>query len=439
MKRRWSVLIFILTMLSVSTVCAEELHIGDNSARTNCSAYMNVRIAPDSNGKAMLLFRAKDIPLLGYEVSYYEVGFDTGRKISLRKFYTGYYTTYTVTLDSVKVDNNGGENRITADVFDNTFRIYLNNKLIIDYTDNGTYNEAVYLIPTYLTGDIGYHIDGNAEIVDYGSTDAEAEESTHIASVEITDSSGEVIEDGSYVLPGSELNYEITYTERYDGASVVSVQDAMGRTADTSVKNISDIVRNGTFLTPNTKEYFNLTEFAWNSMGGMQPQYPKAVVAEFNKKNNPDYYNRKEIREKEQYTYLNNRFVTSGTSESADFLFGTGSSLQDVFGIALCSNHNSTLYGENCYRAVIRDKNTVSLEKVWDGTVTVLAEAPIDRVLDNTVHNIRLYIYGPYIAIYYDGEEIIRYLVPDIFCLDGRAAVYQYGKKISFENFVLND
>ena len=145
----------IMTLICLFCLCfsfrvyAEELFIGDNQTRTDYSAYMNVSIPKNSTGKAMLLFRAKNIELLGYGLSYYEVGFDTGSKIVFRKYYTGYYIAKTVTLDSVNVDNDGSSKNITVEAVGNSFKIYLDGELIIDYTDNGTYDKinAIAVFP----------------------------------------------------------------------------------------------------------------------------------------------------------------------------------------------------------------------------------------------------------------------------------------------------
>ena len=111
----------------------------------------------------------------------------------------------------------------------------------------------------------------------------------------------------------------------------------------------------------------------------------------------------------------------------------------DVAGIVLSSTKESELHGVNGYRAVIRNKNIVSLEKVYDGISTVLSEVPIDPISNEEEHNLKLHIFGSRISIYYDGEKIIQYIVPDIIYLAGYPGTYQYGKGIEFSNIVLSN
>ena len=84
----------IMTLICLFCLCfscsayAERMAIGEKSDRTDYTAYMDVSIPESSKGTAMLVFRAKNIDLLGYGLSYYEVGFETGSKIVFRKYYT---------------------------------------------------------------------------------------------------------------------------------------------------------------------------------------------------------------------------------------------------------------------------------------------------------------------------------------------------------------
>lgn len=434
----------ILTLICLFCLCfsfrvnAEELFIGDNQNRTDYTAYMNVSIPKNSTGKAMLLFRAKNIELLGYGLSYYEVGFDTGSKIVLRKYYTGYYIDKTVTLDTVKVDNDGNTKTITVDAVGNSFKICLDGKIIMEYTDNGTYSSEFKLIPANLTGDVGYRVDGDAKIIDYGSEDYE-KLGSHIESVTITDSNGKIIEDGSYIPPETELNYYIDFTENYDGVSVVAVKDGEGKTLDADIKKVSGNDRTGKIISPSRKDYFNLEEYAWDSMENMYPLYEKGILAEFNLKKIVDFYNRKAIQNIEKYKINKEEFMSGSSTESVDISFSEESSLFDVAGIVLSSTNDSELHGVNCYRAVIRNKNTISLEKVYDGQTTVLYEASISPVSNGEEHNLKLHIFGSRIKIYYDNEKIIQYIVPDIFYLSGYPGTYQYGKGIEFGNIVLSN
>lgn len=435
----------IMTLICLFCLCfsfrvyAEELFIGDNQNRTDYSAYMNLSIPKNSTGKAMLLFRAKNIELLGYGLSYYEVGFDTGSKIVFRKYYTGYFKAHTITLDSVNVENDGNSKTITVDAVGNTFKIYLDGELIIDYTDNGTYDKDVMLIPANLTGDVGYRVDGeDAKIIDYGSTDYE-ELGSHIESVTITDSNGNVIENGSYIPPETELNYDIDFTESYDGVSIVAVEDGEGKPLDVDFKKVLGNGRTGKILSPSYKGYFNLVEYAWDSMDKMMPLYAKGNVAEFNLKKIFDFYNRKAIREMEEYKINKEHFMTGSSTESVNISFSDDSSLLDAAGIVLSSTKENEFHGVNCYRAVIRNKNTVSLEKVNDGITAVLGVVSIEPILNGEEHNLKLHIYGSRIKIYYDGEKIIQYIVPDIFYLAGYAGTYKYGNGIEFGNIVLSD
>ena len=435
----------IITLICLFCLCfsfkvyAEELFFGDNQTRTDYSAYMNVSIPKDSTGKAMLLFRAKDIELLGYGLSYYEVGFDTGSKIVLRKYYTGYYIAKTVTLDTVKVDNDGSSKNITVEAVGNSFKIYLDGELIIDHTDNGTYDKNFMIIPANLTGDVGYRVDGDdAVIIDYGSTDYE-ESGSHIESVTITDSDGNVIENGSYIPPETELNYDIDFTESYDGVSIVAVKDGAENLLEADIKKVVSNGRTGKIVSPADKGYFNVVEYAWDSMDRMIPLYAEGNVAEFNLKKIVDFYNRKAISKIEEYKIDKEKYMTGSSTESVNITFSNGEDLIDAAGIVLSSAKESELHGVNCYRAVIRNKNTVSLEKVSDGITTVLGEVSIEPILDGEKHNLKLHIYGSRIKIYYDGEKIIQYIVPDIFYLSGYPGTYQYGKGIEFDNIVLSN
>lgn len=438
MYKKIMTLICLFCLCSSFRVYAEELVIGDNQSRTDYSAYMNLSIPEDSTGKAMLLFRAKNINLLGYGLSYYEVGFDTGSKIVFRKYYTGYFKAHTVTLDSVNVDNDGNSKTITVDAVGNTFKIYLDGELIIDYTDNGTYDKDVMLIPANLTGDVGYRVDGDAEMIDYGSKDYE-ELSSHIESVTITDLNGNVIDEGSYIPPETELNFNIGFTESYDGVSIVVVEDREGKPLDVDFEEVLGNKRTGKILSPSYKGYFNLVEYAWDSMDKMRPLYAKGNVAELNLKKILDFYNRKAIREMEEYKINKEHFMTGSSTESVNISFSNGENLLDAAGIVLSSTKESELHGINCYRAVIRNKNTVSLEKVDDGITTVLGEASVEPISDGEEHNLKLHIYGSRISIYYDGEKIIQYIVPDIFYLSGYPGTYQYGNGIEFSNIVLSN
>ena len=133
------------------------------------------------------------------------------------------------------------------------------------------------------------------------------------------------------------------------------------------------------------------------------------------------------------------KFMTGSSTESVNITFSNGEDLIDAAGIVLSSTKESELHGVNCYRAVIRNKNTVSLEKVSDGITTVLGEVSIEPILSGEKHNLKLHIYGSRISIYYDSEKIIQYIVPDIFYLSGYAGTYQYGKGIEFGNIVLSN
>lgn len=419
-------------------VNAEEFYIGDNQTRTDYTAYMDVSIPKSSKGTAMLVFRAKNIDLLGYGLSYYEVGFETGSKIVFRKYYTGYFRTHTVTLDTVKVDNDGNSKTITVDAVGNSFKISLDGDVIIERTDNGTYDSNVMIIPANLTGDVGYRVDGDAEILDYGSKDYE-KQGSHIESVIITDSEGNVVEAGDYIPPETELNYDIEFTESYDGVSAVAVESAEETLLGVDIEEISGNGRTGTFVSPSKKGYFNLVEYAWNSLDKMTPLYAKGEVAEFNLRKIVDFYNRKAISENEKYIVNEEHFMTGPSTESVNISFSDDSSELDAAGIVLASTEESALHGRNYYRAVIRNKNTVSLEKVYDGITTVLCEVPIEPILDASKHNLKLHIYGSRISIYYDGQKIIQYIVPDIFYVTGYPGTYRYGKGIKFDKIVFSD
>ena len=419
-------------------VSAEKMYIGDNQSRTDYTAYMNVAIPENSEGTAMLLFRAKNIELFGYGLSYYEVGFETDSKIVFRKYYTGYYIAHTVTLETVKVDNDGKNKNIAVDAVGNSFKIYLDGELIIDYTDNGTYNSAVRLIPVLLSGDVGYRVDGDAKLIDYGCTDFK-EPSSHIEKVTVTDSNGNVINEGDYIAPETELNYNIEFTEGFDGVSVIAVEDGDGNLIKADFEEISADGRTGKLTSPFNKYYFRLVEYAWDSIGGMNPLYAKGDAGEFNLKKINDFYDRKAIVEKEEYDVNKEYFMSGSSTESVNIAFTEDCNLLDVAGIVLSSMNESELHGVNCYRAVIRNKNTVSLEKVYDGLATVLEEASINPISNGEEHNLKLHIYGSRISIYYDGEKVIQYIVPDIFYLSGYPGTYQYGNGIELGNIVFSN
>jgi len=453
----------IMTLISLFCLCfscrayAENLFIGDNPNRTDYKAYMDAVIPENGSGTAMLLFRAKNIELLGYGVSYYEVGFEDSSKLIFRKYYTGYFKTHTVTLKTVNVDSSETQKNITVDAVGNTFKIHLNGEMVIEYTDNGTYDKDVKIIPANTTGDIGYRVDGDFQIIDYGSTDYNMTDESHIESVEITDSEGNIVKDGSNISPGEELNYYIGFTESYDGASVVAAHDKDGRLIEADIEEAPGNMRMGTFVAPESRGYFNLTEFAWRSIGGMSPDYAKSKIAEFNLKRIVDFYNRKAISEKEEYTINKEHFMSGSSTECVNIYFSRDGGLQDVAGIVLASANESELHGVNCYRAVIRNKNTVSLEKVYEGVTKVLAEyvfytAPeddftetdSDEDLTETTpereeHSLKLHIYGSRISVYFDNRKVIKYHVPDIFYLSGYPGTYQYGNSIELGEIVFSN
>lgn len=438
MYRKLMFLICLFCLCFSFRVCAEELYIGDNQNRTDYTAYMNVSMPENSTATAMLLFRAKNIELFGYGLSYYEVGFETDSKIVFRKYYTGYYTAHTVTLESVNIDNDGKSKTIAVDAVGNSFKIYLDDEIIIEYTDNGTYNSAIKLIPVFLTGDVGYRVAGDAKITDYGSADYE-KPGSHIESVTVTYSDGNVIDEESYIPPETELNYTIDYTEGYDGMSIVALEDEAGNLLKADTEDISGNGRAGMIISPLNKRYFRLVEYAWDSTGGMTPLYTKGTAGEFNLKKINDFYNRKAISEKEEYTIDKERFMTASSTESVDISFSDDSSLLDAAGIVLSSAKESELHGVNCYRAVIRNKNTISLEKVYEGITTVLQETSIETISDGEEHNLKLHIYGSRIKVYYDDEKIIQYIVPDIFYLSGYPGTYKYGRGIEFGDMIFSD
>ena len=448
----------IMTLICLFCLCfscsayAERMAIGEKSDRTDYTAYMNVSIPDPSSSTAMLLFRAKDIDLLGYGLSYYEVGFEKSSKLTFRKFYTGYFRTYTVTVQSVDVNTTASEKKISVDAIGNTFKIYLDGEQVIDYTDNGTYNNEVTLIPSNLTGDIGYRVDGSAQILSYGAEDYNTND-THIESVEVTGPDGNIIKDGSYIPPSTELNYYINFTDSYGGASIVAAKDKDGNLLEADVEQAPGNVKAGTIVSPANKGYFSLTEFAWDSLATMSPIYAKSKIAEFNSKKVVDFYNRTAISENEEYTIDREHFMTGSSTESVNIYFSNESGRQDVAGLVLASVTESDLHGINCYRAVIRNKSVISLEKVYDGVTTVLAEYSLideeaeteeDGEIEPPVnewkeHNLKLHIYGSRISIYFDNEKIIQYLVPDIFYLSGYPGIYKYGKGIDISDIAYSN
>lgn len=453
----------IMTLISLFCLCfscrayAENLFIGDNPKRTDYKAYMDAVIPENGTGTAMLLFRAKNIELLGYGVSYYEVGFEDSSKLIFRKYYTGYFKTHTVTLKTVNVDSSETQKNITVDAVGNTFKIHLNGEMVIEYTDNGTYDKDVKIIPANTTGDIGYRVDGDFQIIDYGSTDYNVTEKTHISSVEITDSEGNIIKNGSNITPGEELNYNINFTESYNGVSIVAANNGDGRLLEADMTEAPGDVKTGTFIAPENRSYFNLTEFAWKSMGCMTPEQAKSKIAEFNLKRIIDFYGRQAISEKEKYTINKEHFMSGSSTEGVNIYFSRDGGLQDVAGIVLASANESELHGVNCYRAVIRNKNTVSLEKVYDGVTTTLVEyvfytppeedftdTDAEEDLTETIpereeHELKLHIYGSRISVYFDGRKVIKYHVPDIFYLSGYPGTYQYGNSIELSKVVFSN
>ena len=438
MYRKIMLLICLFCFSFSFKVNAEKFYIGNNQNRTDYTAYMNVSIPENSTASAMLLFRAKNIELFGYGLSYYEVGFETDSKIVFRKYYTGYYSTHTVTLETVKVDNDGKNKTIAVDAVGNSFKIYLDGEVIIDYTDKGSYNTAVRIIPVLLNGDVGYRLNGDAKIIDYGSTDYETLDS-HIKSVTITDSEGNVIGDGSYVPPETELNYSIDFTEDYDGVSVVAVEDGEGNLLESNVEGVSGDGRTGKVISPMGRKYFRLVEYAWETLEGMKPVYAKGSAAEFNSKEINDFYDKDAIVEKEIYTVDKEHFMSGPSTAGVNISFSDKSSLLDVAGIVLSSTKESQLHNINCYRAVIRNKNTILLEKVHEGITTVLQEVSIEPISNGEKHNLKLHIYGSRISIYYDDEKIIKYTVPDIFYVAGYPGTYVYGNGIEISDMVFSN
>ena len=232
---------------------------------------------------------------------------------------------------------------------------------------------------------------------------------------------------------------DIDFTESYDGVSIVAVKDGAENLLEADIKKVVSNGRTGKIVSPADKGYFNVVEYAWDSMDRMIPLYAEGNVAEFNLKKIVDFYNRKAISKIEEYKIDKEKYMTGSSTESVNITFSNGEDLIDAAGIVLSSAKESELHGVNCYRAVIRNKNTVSLEKVSDGITTVLGEVSIEPILDGEKHNLKLHIYGSRIKIYYDGEKIIQYIVPDIFYLSGYPGTYQYGKGIEFGNIVLSN